>query len=117
REHGVTPNTVLQAAWGLLLARLLDTDDVVFGTTVSGRPAELHGAESMIGLFINTVPVRVALRRGESAAALLTRIRDEQARLLDHVHPGPAALPSAAGAAELLDTPPGGEHDPPARAG
>ncbi|MFW5419110.1 amino acid adenylation domain-containing protein [Nocardiopsis sp. CNT-189] len=104
RERGVTPNTVLQAAWGLLLARLLDTDDVVFGTTVSGRPAELHGAESMIGLFINTVPVRVALRRGESAAALLTRIRDEQARLLDHVHLGLADIQSAAGAADLFDT-------------
>ncbi|WP_017557656.1 non-ribosomal peptide synthetase [Nocardiopsis baichengensis] len=103
RERGVTPSTVLQAAWGLVLARLLDRDDVVFGTAVSGRPPELHGAEAMIGLFINTVPVRVALRPRESAAGLLTRMRDERARLLEHDHLGLADIQSAAGG-ELFDT-------------
>ncbi|MDA2815050.1 amino acid adenylation domain-containing protein [Nocardiopsis sp. RSe5-2] len=104
RAHGVTPSTVLQAAWGLLLARLLDRDDVVFGTAVSGRPPELHGADAMIGLFINTVPVRVALRPGETAAGLLTRLRDERAQLLDHDHLGLADIQTAAGGGELFDT-------------
>jgi amino acid adenylation domain-containing protein/non-ribosomal peptide synthase protein (TIGR01720 family) len=59
RENGLTVNTVVQGAWALLLSRYSGESDVVFGTTVSGRPAELVGAESMVGMFINTVPTRV----------------------------------------------------------
>ncbi|HEU4885877.1 MAG TPA: amino acid adenylation domain-containing protein, partial [Longimicrobium sp.] len=59
RRHGVTLNTVLQGAWGLLLSRYSGDDDVLFGTTVSGRPPALEGVEEMIGLFINTLPVRM----------------------------------------------------------
>ncbi|MFD4051743.1 condensation domain-containing protein, partial [Streptomyces sp. NPDC058611] len=59
RKHRLTLNTVVQGAWGLLLGRLTGRDDVVFGATVSGRPPEVAGIESMIGLFINTIPVRV----------------------------------------------------------
>ncbi|TPG89204.1 amino acid adenylation domain-containing protein [Brevibacillus laterosporus] len=59
KENHVTLNTVFQALWGLMLQRYNDTDDVVFGSVVSGRPAEIHGIESMVGLFINTVPVRI----------------------------------------------------------
>ena len=55
RELGVTVNTVLQGAWGLVLARLAGRRDVVFGTTVAGRPPELPGVESMLGLFINKI--------------------------------------------------------------
>ena len=61
RSRGVTVNTLLQMAWALVVSRLTDRDDVVFGVTVSGRPAELAGVETMIGLFINTVPLRVRL--------------------------------------------------------
>ncbi|WP_344407645.1 condensation domain-containing protein, partial [Dactylosporangium fulvum] len=59
RALGLTLNTVVQGAWALVLAELTGRDDVVFGTTVSGRPATLPGVEDMVGLFINTVPVRV----------------------------------------------------------
>ncbi|TWV29510.1 amino acid adenylation domain-containing protein, partial [Streptomyces misionensis] len=61
---GLTVNTVLEGAWALLLARSSGQDDVVFGTTVSGRPAELPGVEGMIGMFINTVPTRVQVPGG-----------------------------------------------------
>ncbi|MBL1104055.1 non-ribosomal peptide synthase/polyketide synthase [Streptomyces sp. 5-8] len=61
---GLTVNTVLEGAWALLLARSSGRDDVVFGTTVSGRPAELPGVEGMIGMFINTVPTRVRVPAG-----------------------------------------------------
>ncbi len=61
REHGITVNTLVQGAWALLLARHGGGNDVVFGTTVSGRPADLPGVESIVGMFINTVPTRVAL--------------------------------------------------------
>ncbi|MGW4875636.1 non-ribosomal peptide synthase/polyketide synthase [Streptomyces sp. NPDC004262] len=59
QQAGLTVNTVLQGAWALLLSRYGGGDDVVFGTTVSGRPAELPGVTSMVGLFINTLPTRV----------------------------------------------------------
>ncbi|MBF8194336.1 amino acid adenylation domain-containing protein, partial [Nonomuraea sp. K274] len=82
RQEGVTVNTLAQAAWGLVLARLTGRDDVVFGAVVSGRPPEVAGVESMVGLFINTVPVRVLTR----APALLSRLQDEQARLAAFHH-------------------------------
>ncbi|MFJ1753591.1 amino acid adenylation domain-containing protein [Kitasatospora sp. NPDC088134] len=104
RAHGLTLNTVVQGAWGLLLARLTGRSDVLFGTTVSGRPPELPGVETMIGLFINTVPVRVALRPGERLSELFARLQDEQARLLGSQHVGLAAIGAAAGLDTLFDT-------------
>ncbi|MFF2149141.1 amino acid adenylation domain-containing protein [Kitasatospora sp. NPDC058190] len=76
---GLTVNTVVEGAWALLLARYGGGDDVVFGTTVSGRPAELPGVESMIGLFINTVPTRVRTPSGD----VLPWLRDLQERQSD----------------------------------
>ncbi|HTI09012.1 MAG TPA: amino acid adenylation domain-containing protein, partial [Puia sp.] len=58
-ELGVTESTFIQVAWGILLARYNNTTDVVFGAVVSGRPPELKGVEEMIGMFINTIPVRI----------------------------------------------------------
>src|SRR5262249_32570176 len=59
RRYGLTLNTLVQAVWAILLGRLTGSDDVVFGVTVAGRPPEIAGVESMVGLFINTLPVRV----------------------------------------------------------
>ncbi|MDZ7375500.1 MAG: amino acid adenylation domain-containing protein [candidate division KSB1 bacterium] len=61
RKHQITLNNLLQGAWAILLSRYSGQSDVVFGTTVSGRPAELPGVESMVGLFINTLPLRVVV--------------------------------------------------------
>ncbi|MFB7912298.1 condensation domain-containing protein, partial [Kitasatospora sp. NPDC056076] len=61
RQAGLTVNTVLQGAWALLLSRYGGGDDVVFGTVVSGRPAELPGVTSMVGLFINALPTRARI--------------------------------------------------------
>ena len=63
RRSGLTLSTIVQGAWALLLSRYSGEPEVVFGTTVSGRPAELPGAESMIGMFINTIPTRIRVRR------------------------------------------------------
>ncbi|MCP4146335.1 MAG: amino acid adenylation domain-containing protein, partial [bacterium] len=60
KENGTTLNLVLQALWGLLLMKYNNNEDVVFGAVVSGRPAAIEGIEKMVGLFINTVPVRVS---------------------------------------------------------
>ena len=59
RQHRLTLNTLLQGAWAILLARYSGEEDIVFGATSSGRPPTLVGAKSMVGLFINTLPVRV----------------------------------------------------------
>lgn len=59
RSTGVTLNTLFTSIWGLLLHRYNGTEDAVFGSVVSGRPSAIAGIESMAGLFINTVPVRV----------------------------------------------------------
>lgn len=88
RSLGVTVNSVVQAAWSLVLSSLLGRDDVVFGVVVSGRSPELTGVEDMVGLFINTVPLRLRLDPTETSGRLLTRLQAEQARLLDHQHLG-----------------------------
>jgi amino acid adenylation domain-containing protein len=104
RTLGVTVNTFVQAAWALVLARGTGADDVVFGTVVSGRPPELCGVESMVGMLANTVPVRVTLRPGEPVAGLLRRIQDEQARLAAHQYLPLSELQALAGAGTLFDT-------------
>ncbi|WP_280372819.1 non-ribosomal peptide synthase/polyketide synthase, partial [Nocardia abscessus] len=101
---GVTPNTVLQTAWGILVGRMTSRDDVLFGTTVSGRPAQLSGVEAMVGLFINTVPVRVRFDPAESVRDLLVRTQGEQADLLDHHYVGLADIQAVAGIGGLFDT-------------
>ncbi|MGW1942562.1 amino acid adenylation domain-containing protein [Streptomyces goshikiensis] len=104
RRLGTTPSTVIEAAWGLLLGSLTGRQDVVFGLTVSGRPEEIPGVESMVGLFITTVPVRLTARSQESVADLLRRFRDEQNALLAHHHLGLRGIQKQAGGGELFDT-------------
>ncbi|MPY62620.1 condensation domain-containing protein, partial [Streptomyces spongiae] len=104
RDLGVTANTLVQTAWAILLSRTTGNDDIVFGATVSGRPAELPGVESMVGLFINTVPTRVRLRPDEPLSGLLRRVQAGYVRLLDHHHLGLADIQRAVGVPELFDT-------------
>ncbi|MFJ9887220.1 amino acid adenylation domain-containing protein [Streptomyces sp. NPDC091287] len=103
-ELGVTLNTVVQAAWALLLSRVTGSDDVVFGATVSGRPAEVAGVERMVGLFINTLPVRLPLEADEPVRDLLVRLRDRQTELMDHQAVRLVDLQRTAGLGELFDT-------------
>ncbi|HEY2194794.1 MAG TPA: non-ribosomal peptide synthase/polyketide synthase, partial [Actinomycetospora sp.] len=79
QSSGLTLSTVLQGAWALLLARYSGERDVVFGTTVSGRPADLPGVESTVGLFINTVPTRVSVPSRDGVVAWLRGLQAEQA--------------------------------------
>ncbi|WP_433206346.1 amino acid adenylation domain-containing protein [Dactylosporangium sp. CS-047395] len=104
RAHGLTLNTLVQGAWALVLAELTGRTDVVFGATVSGRPAGLPGVEDMVGLFINTVPVRVRALPSDTWAGFLARLQGEQAALLDHQYLGLADLQRLAGVGELFDT-------------
>ncbi|MDO0911789.1 amino acid adenylation domain-containing protein [Streptomyces sp. DT2A-34] len=103
-DAGVTVNTVAQTAWALALARLTGAEDLVFGAVVSGRPHDLPGVERMVGLFINTLPVRIRLRRGEGVDELLARVQSEQPRLAPYHHVRLSQVQRAAGAGELFDT-------------
>ncbi|WEV24180.1 amino acid adenylation domain-containing protein [Streptomyces sp. 71268] len=104
RAVGVTLSTLVRTAWGLVLGQLTGRDDVVFGAAVSGRPPELAGVESMIGLFVNTVPARVRLTPGRPLRELVTEVHAEQVALLDHQYLGLADIQRAAGHGELFDT-------------
>ncbi|MFD3813648.1 amino acid adenylation domain-containing protein [Streptomyces rubiginosohelvolus] len=88
RALGFTLSTAVQGAWGLLLSELTGGEDVVFGSSVSGRPPRLPGVEDMVGLLTNTVPVRVRLRADESLTDLLVRLQREQSALTPHHHLG-----------------------------
>ncbi|MFH8990236.1 amino acid adenylation domain-containing protein [Streptomyces sp. NPDC017940] len=103
-EWGVTPNTLVQGAWAVVLAELTGRADVLFGATVAGRPSGLPGVDSVIGLFINTVPVRVRCDPGDPVPDLLGRLQEAQARLLDHHHMGLADIQRATGLSALFDT-------------
>ncbi len=78
RRHQLMLNTLLQGAWALLLSRFSGEEDVVFGAVVSGRPADLPGVESMVGLFINTLPVRVRVSAQEHSVSWLKALQAQQ---------------------------------------
>jgi amino acid adenylation domain-containing protein len=87
KSLGITPNTILQAAWALTLAAHAGLDDVVFGVTTSGRPSDLENAESIVGLFIQSIPLRVRIDRTERVATFLHRLFQKNAsiRLREHL--------------------------------
>jgi len=83
-QQHITINTLLQGAWALLLSRYSGEADVLFGVVVSGRPAALEGVEAMVGLFINTLPVRVQAPDSEQVLSWLQRLQAEQAELREY---------------------------------
>ncbi|MFZ5515903.1 MAG: amino acid adenylation domain-containing protein [Candidatus Zhuqueibacterota bacterium] len=78
RQHQLTLNTLVQGAWAILLSRYSREEDILFGATVSGRPAELDNVEFMVGLFINTLPVRVNVQPNQKLAAWLKQLQSQQ---------------------------------------
>jgi amino acid adenylation domain-containing protein/non-ribosomal peptide synthase protein (TIGR01720 family) len=104
RAHGLTVNTIVQGLWAVLLARLTGRDDVVFGVTMSGRPAELPGIEAMLGLFITALPLRARLDAHELTSSLLARIQQDQTHLLPYQYLGLGDILRAAGTSKLFDT-------------
>lgn len=104
RGNGITVNTLMQMAWALVLSRSTDRDDVVFGVTVSGRPPELVGVETMIGLFINTVPLRVRLDPDDFVGAQCLGVQSSAALLREHSYLSHAQLRALGGFGEMFDT-------------
>jgi mycobactin peptide synthetase MbtF len=104
RSRGITLNTLLQMAWAIIVSRLTDREDVVFGVTVSGRPAELNGVETMVGLFINTVPLRVRLDASAPVSRQCLAVQRDSAILREHSYLGHAQLRALGGVGEMYDT-------------
>ncbi|MFD7054920.1 amino acid adenylation domain-containing protein [Streptomyces mirabilis] len=103
-EVGVTLNTLVQGAWAVVLNRLSGRQDVVLDAVVAGRPVALPGAESVVGTFINTIPVRVPCTPDDTLAQMLTDLQERQGALLGHHHYGLAEIQRAAGLPALSDS-------------
>ena len=104
RSHHTTVNTVLQAGWAQLLVWLTGQHDVAFGTAVSGRPAEVAGAESMVGLLINTVPVRARITPATTTADLLDQLQSAHNDTLEHQYLALSDIHRITGQEQLFDT-------------
>ncbi|MEK2479659.1 amino acid adenylation domain-containing protein, partial [Streptomyces noursei] len=84
RAEGVTVNAVVQTAWALLLGALTGREDVCFGATVAGRSSDVPGIDAMVGMFTNTVPVRVPLPSEATVTELLHQVQQAQTELLPY---------------------------------
>ncbi len=107
RKHGLTLNTILQGSWALLLSRFSGEPDVCLGAVVSGRPADLTGVEGMVGLFINSLPIRVTTPSDEQLLPWLKRIQIEQAEIREYEYSPLVEIQSWSelpGGAQLFDT-------------
>uniref|UniRef100_UPI000B29B220 non-ribosomal peptide synthetase n=1 Tax=Abyssisolibacter fermentans TaxID=1766203 RepID=UPI000B29B220 len=80
KKNEVTINTMFEAVWGILLSKYNNTEDVVFGSVVSGRQAEIPEIETVVGLFINTLPVRIKYKEEDTFINLINKIQDEDVK-------------------------------------
>ncbi|WP_245217839.1 non-ribosomal peptide synthase/polyketide synthase [Pseudomonas eucalypticola] len=106
RQHRVTVNTLVQAAWLLLLQRYTGQACVTFGATVSGRPADLKGVEQQLGLFINTLPVIASPRAEQRVSEWIEQVQAQNLALREYEHSSLSEIQRWAGAASegLFDT-------------
>ncbi|WP_156743947.1 condensation domain-containing protein, partial [Mycobacterium sp. 1164985.4] len=104
RANHTTVSTVLQAVWVQLLMWLTGQRDVAFGTAVSGRPTDVNGADSIVGLLINTVPVRATITPTTTIADLLDQLQAAHNRTVDHQHLALSEIHRIAGHDQLFDT-------------
>jgi len=81
RSNRITLNTVMQGAWSLLLSRYSGSTDIVFGKTVAGRPPSLTGIEDIVGMCINTLPIRVVMKANDRLVTWLQSLQDQQVKL------------------------------------
>ncbi|HEV3316175.1 MAG TPA: amino acid adenylation domain-containing protein [Candidatus Angelobacter sp.] len=86
RQHQITLSVLVQAAWALLLRHYTSERDLVFGVTVSGRPAELAGVDRMVGVFINTLPLRLGLSSDATVFSVLKELQTQQLRLNEYAY-------------------------------
>ncbi|MFZ3180190.1 MAG: condensation domain-containing protein, partial [Methylocystis silviterrae] len=104
RSRGLTLNTLMQGVWGAFLATMTGRNDVVFGSPMSGRSEAIEGVEAHIGLFTNTLPVRLRLRPDQPLLEQLANVQQRQIRLLEHDGVGLGEIQRLCGVPNLFDT-------------
>jgi len=104
RAAGVPLSMAVHSAWAVTLGSILHGRDVVFGSTVSGRDADVPGIEDMVGLFINTIPVRARWAGATTAGDLLASVREHQSAVLPHQHVSLARIGRRTGTGTVFDT-------------
>jgi aryl carrier-like protein len=97
REHGLTVSTLVHGGWALLLSEHCDQEDVLFGSTMSGRPPELPGATECVGMFVSTLPLRVRYQPDVPALEWLAGVQRDLVELRGHQHEGLSRVERAAG--------------------
>lgn len=85
-SFGITLNSIIQTIWGIILSQYNGVDDVVFGSTVSGRPQDIDNVEDIVGLFINTIPVRVKTEVSKTIKEVLKDVGEGAIKSLDYHH-------------------------------
>jgi len=86
QRHNLTLNTLMQGAWAILLSRYSREEDVVFGATRACRRATVEGSEGMVGLFMNTLPVRARLSSGAELLPFIRELRSQSLSVRPHEH-------------------------------
>ncbi|MGP4045444.1 amino acid adenylation domain-containing protein [Streptomyces sp. 2A115] len=104
RRRDLTLGTVMHCCWAILVGQLTGSQDVVFGSVQSGRPADLSGVDEMVGMFVNTLPVPVRLDPYRSFAEMAADLQDQQLGLAEHQHLGLGDIQRLTGIRRLLDT-------------
>jgi acyl carrier protein len=104
RSHHTTVSTVLHAAWSQLLMSMTGQSDIAFGVVVAGRPTDLAGVDSMVGLLINTVPQRVSISPDTTTADLLDQLQNGRSRTFEQEHLGLNEIHRVTGHSALFDT-------------
>ncbi len=104
RRHGLTLNSLVQGAWGLLLARASAVDDVVFGVTSAGRPPALRGVEEMVGMLMQTLPLRLRATPRRPLLPWLRRLQERNLELRRHEHSSLADIQTWSGVRPLFES-------------
>jgi amino acid adenylation domain-containing protein/non-ribosomal peptide synthase protein (TIGR01720 family) len=104
REHGLTLNTLMQGVWAAMLSVMSGRDDVVFGAPVSGRFSPVEGIDQHVGLFSNTIPVRMRFAPQQPLLPQLARLQAQQIEMLEHDGLGLSEIQRIAGTGNLFDT-------------
>ncbi|MBN3526499.1 amino acid adenylation domain-containing protein [Paenibacillus apiarius] len=104
KQNQVTLNAIFQAIWGLILQKYNDQTDVVFGSVVTARPAAIRGMEQMIGLFINTLPVRVQTQANQSFQSLMRQMHEQTVKSYEFAYfPLSRIQREAVGGSQIFD--------------
>ena len=104
RQSGITLNVYMQMIWAMTLQMYAHRDDLIFGTPVSGRTAAIAGLEQQIGLFLNTIPVRVQLNMHIGLWSQLAELQQLHSQHLEHDGIGLSAIQQQLGQGNLFDT-------------